>query len=167
MINRTLDEDEKNLWHKEAETVAPISTKKRVISSAPSKIVVSRQKRDEQLPLPSAYPYALSLGTYAGIDRNTANAFRKGKYPIDASLDLHGMSREQAHMALSGFVHAHYAMGNRCLLLICGKGIVLRESIPHWLDEPGLRPFILALDVAKGQHGGSGAYYILLRRRRA
>ncbi|MBY0407454.1 MAG: Smr/MutS family protein, partial [Rickettsiales bacterium] len=43
---------------------------------------------------------------------------------------------------------------------------VLREMLPQWLTEPGLRPLVLAYDTAKPQHGGSGAYYILLRRKR-
>lgn len=113
----------------------------------------------------------LKQGQYAGIDRNTAERFRKGNYTIDATLDLHGLSREQAHMALSGFIRAYYSQGARCLLVITGKGYrdgtgVLKELLPHWLDEPGLRPYVLALDTASGKHGGSGAYYILLKRRR-
>jgi DNA-nicking Smr family endonuclease len=114
----------------------------------------------------SAPSVPVQKGAYAGIDRNTADRFRKGKYPLDASLDLHGMSREQAHMALSQFVYAHHELGARCLLVITGKGTVLRELLPNWLDEPRLRPFVLALDEAKQQHGGSGAYYVLLRRKR-
>ncbi len=42
----------------------------------------------------------LLISTYAGIDRNTAERFRKGQYPIDATLDLHGLSRDKAQAAL-------------------------------------------------------------------
>lgn len=113
----------------------------------------------------------LTLGAYAGIDRNTADRFRKGDYPIDATLDLHGMTREKAHHALTQFIKSHHDHASRCLLVITGKGKsgaigVLRETLPHWLEEPGIRAMILAYDSAKPKHGGSGAYYILLRRRR-
>lgn len=119
----------------------------------------------------------LFLGAYAGIDRNTSDRFRKGELAIDGVVDLHGMSREKAHHAVSGFIHAHYVRGSRCLLAITGKGIkknsegevqpgILREMLPGWLAEPGLRPLVLACDVAKPKHGGTGAYYILLRRKR-
>lgn len=119
----------------------------------------------------------LTLGAYAGIDRNTSDRFRKGDLVIDGVVDLHGMSREKAHHAVSGFIHAHYMHGSRCLLAITGKGIkknsegevqpgILREMLPMWLAEPGLRPLVLACDVAKPKHGGTGAYYILLRRKR-
>lgn len=122
-------------------------------------------------------PTPLMLGGYAGIDRNTADRFRKGELEMDGVVDLHGMSREKAHRAVSGFIHAHYMRGSRCLLAITGKGFkkgadgevqpgVLRELLPQWLTEPGLRPLVLACDVAKQKHGGVGAYYILLRRKR-
>jgi DNA-nicking Smr family endonuclease len=118
----------------------------------------------------------LACGGYAGIDRATAERFRKGDYPIDATLDLHGMSREKAHMMLVTFLTRHFESGARCLLVITGKGKktadshspvgILRELLPRWLAEPGLKSMILALDVARPKHGGSGAYYLLLRRRR-
>ncbi|NBX02866.1 MAG: DNA mismatch repair protein MutS [Alphaproteobacteria bacterium] len=166
IMKRILDEEEMRLWQKAAEDAAPIAAKKRVLPPSPAKISVRPRIWNENVQFPSAHSHPVTLGAYAGIDRNTADKFRKGKYPIDAALDLHGMSREQAHMALSGFVHAHYTMGRRCLLVITGKGAVLQSLLPAWLDEPGLRPFVLALETAALQHGGSGAYYILLRRKR-
>lgn len=145
------------------------------------------------LPVPSARPAAetarmdmpvwpevmvsapLVPGAYAGIDRGTADRFRRGELPIDGVADLHGMSREKAHHAVSHFIQAHYSRGSRCLLVITGKGTrngqaersgVLREALPAWLAEPALRPLVLAFDSARPRHGGAGAYYILLRRRR-
>lgn len=138
--------------------------------------VVSKPRVDMPVWREDRMNAPLSLGAYAGIDRNTADRFRKGELVLDGTVDLHGMSREKAHVAISGFIHAHYARGSRCLLAITGKGVkkngedeergVLREMLPRWLEEPGLRPLILACDVAKPKHGGSGAFYILLRRKR-
>ena len=125
---------------------------------------------------PSAGEPALASGAYAGIDRATAERFRKGDYPIDATLDLHGMSREKAHIMLVGFLTRYYENGARCLLVITGKGRknadshtgkgILQELLPRWLAEPGLKSMILALEVARPKHGGAGAYYLLLRRKR-
>lgn len=112
---------------------------------------------------------ALEQGEYAGVDGNTAQRLRRGQYPIDASLDLHGYNREKAHHLLQSFIHGHYARGSRCLLVITGKGAVgggvLRAQLPQWLNEPDLRPLVLAFDTAR-QHGGSGAFYVLLKRKR-
>ncbi len=161
-----LSEEELALWQQEADTARPLNARMRADRRIPKKMVLQPRSTPEIIIPIRGADVALALGNYAGIDKRTADKFRKGKYAIDAALDLHGMSREQAHMALFGFVHGNYALGNRCLLLISGKGAVLRELVPHWLDEPGLRPFVLALEQAKQQHGGSGAYYILLRRKR-
>jgi DNA-nicking Smr family endonuclease len=96
--------------------------------------------------------------------------------PIDATLDLHGYKRDNAHQSLLHFIDDHYRQGSRCLLVVTGKGIkssslqpsvgILRESLPVWLADTRLRPMVLAYDVAKPKHGGSGAFYILLRRKR-
>jgi DNA-nicking Smr family endonuclease len=43
---------------------------------------------------------------------------------------------------------------------------VLRRVVPHWLRLPDLRPLVLGFEEAAGHHGGSGALYVRLRRRR-
>jgi len=149
-----------------------------VIKPASKPTILSHKTRRAAPPpaAPAPAPAALEQGNYAGIDRKTAERFRKGKYAIDAALDLHGLTRERAYHALSSFVQGQYAHGSRCLLVITGKGLrgkgeaeergVLRELLPRWLDEPALRPLILALESARPQHGGGGAYYLLLKRKR-
>lgn len=120
-------------------------------------------------PLPSGK--TLVQGDYAGIDRNTATRVRKGKYPIDATLDLHGHTQAKAHELLIRFIRRQHAAGSRCLLVITGKGRaetpgILRAALPQWLAAEGLREYVLAFDHARQSDGGSGAYYLLLRRQR-
>jgi DNA-nicking Smr family endonuclease len=106
-------------------------------------------------------------GDYSGIDKNTAESFRKGKEPIDAKLDLHGMTQEKAHNALIAFIEKQVKLESRRLLVITGKGSgILRSALPRWLTAPNLNKSILAFDVAKAKHGGDGAFYILLKRKR-
>lgn len=116
------------------------------------------------------------LGRYDGIDKNTAERFRKGELPIDATLDLHGYTQAQAEPMLRRFIAAHHRRGSRMLLVITGKGTkpspdedrrgILREALPRWLADESLASCILAFDMARQKHGGSGAYYVLLRRKR-
>lgn len=107
-----------------------------------------------------------------GVDRRTAERVRKGRLPIEARLDLHGMRRAEAHHALIGFVEQSYRLGRRMVLLITGKGTfsegssVLRDQLPRWLNDPPLRLKILAFQPAQPKDGGDGAFYLLLRRRR-
>jgi len=60
-------------------------------------------------------------------------------------------------------------MGKRCILVITGKGLhgqgIIREQLPKWLSISDLKDYILAINQAKPTHGGSGAFYILLRKK--
>src|SRR5690606_29222577 len=57
-----------------------------------------------------------------GIDGNSARRLRQGKFPIEATLDLHGMYREEAHAQLAAFLRRAYDTHKRCVLVITGKG---------------------------------------------
>ena len=105
-----------------------------------------------------------------GLDRKTSEKFRKGQMPIEATLDLHGMTQEQAHQALHEFIQRSYEGRRRCVLVITGKGEdgngILKRMTPEWLDGRSVKNLILKTATAQPKDGGSGALYILLRRQR-
>jgi len=120
-------------------------------------------------------------GTASGVDRRTAQRLARGQTPIEARIDLHGMTQAKARRALERFLVDAEGAGRRCVLVITGKGAerdrgedampdrdagVLRRSLPRWLALPGLRERVVAYCPAIPRHGGAGAFYILLRRRR-
>ncbi len=113
----------------------------------------------------------LALGQYAGVDKRTAERFRKGKMPIEMLLDLHGHSQIDAFAGLQDCIEHAMKRRKRMLLVVTGKGRdgvgVLRQSLPLWLNAPSIRPFVLAFDVASRKDGGEGAFYVLLKRQRA
>ena len=168
---RPLTPEEKHLWEHVTRHDKPLDETQQLAPKArPVKI-----KNIKSLPIPSPVQERnlaqdskpKKLGNYAGIDRNTAERFRKGDAPIDARLDLHGMTSEKAHKALVAFIKQQIKLENRRLLVITGKGSgILRSSLPNWLTTANLGEHILAFDVAKPKHGGDGAYYILLKRKR-
>jgi DNA-nicking Smr family endonuclease len=114
----------------------------------------------------------LAPGAAPGLDRRTAMRLRRGRLDIEASLDLHGMTRAAAHGALTSFVLAARRRGLRCVLVITGKGLrgegagVIRAELPHWLNDPSLRPSIVAYAQAQPRDGGAGAFYVYIRRDR-
>ncbi len=107
-----------------------------------------------------------------GIDRRTAERVRKGEIPIERRLDLHGMTQDDAHAALDRFVRQAWSDGKRMLLIITGKGSVsagggvLRRHVPRWLAAGEHAARVLRVETAQARHGGGGALYVLLRRRR-
>jgi DNA-nicking Smr family endonuclease len=108
----------------------------------------------------------LTSGSSANIDANTLKRLRSGELEIASKLDLHGHTLARAHAALNRFVHHHYRAGNRCVLVITGRSGQLHAEVPRWLNEPEVRPFIVAFSPAQQKHGGAGALYLLLRRQR-
>ncbi len=118
-------------------------------------------------PRPVAEP-ALTHGNAPGLERRTQTNLRRGKIGIEARIDLHGMTQEQAHHALGGFLADSQAAGRRSVLVITGKGAggtgVLREAVPKWLNEGANKRMIRAFSHAQPKDGGEGALYVLLKR---
>lgn len=102
----------------------------------------------------------------------------RGKLEPEARIDLHGLTLAEAHPELIRFILSAQTAGLRLVLVITGKGKqgpdrgpipqrmgVLRHQVPHWLHMAPLGPAILQVTEAHLKHGGSGAYYVYLRRR--
>ncbi|MEP5759788.1 MAG: Smr/MutS family protein [Litoreibacter sp.] len=113
------------------------------------------------------------------MDRKAFTKMKRGKLQPEGRLDLHGMTLEQAHPRLNGFIMNAYSSGKRLVLVITGKGKskqdigpipqrlgVLKHQVPMWLQQGALRPIVLQVTTANQKHGGSGAYYVFLRRAR-
>ncbi|VAW23611.1 hypothetical protein MNBD_ALPHA11-2394 [hydrothermal vent metagenome] len=100
---------------------------------------------------------------------------RRGRIPIEASIDLHGMNQNAARATLNNFIQNRFQKGDRTLLVITGKGQksagygtqirggVLRQMLPIWLKEPQLAPLISGFEVSGRHHGGEGAFYVRLK----
>jgi DNA-nicking Smr family endonuclease len=88
---------------------------------------------------------------------------------IDARLDMHGMSLEEGFNALERFLARAQTRGLKNVLVITGKGALsaentLRHQFPRWLEDTPLRQFITSYHPAKPQDGGSGAFYVGIRK---
>ncbi|WP_019223174.1 Smr/MutS family protein [Bartonella rattaustraliani] len=104
------------------------------------------------------------------FDRAVHRKIAKGRYPIEARLDLHGCMQEEAYFFLKNFLQLSQQNGLRYVLVITGKGRspgsdgALYKFVSHWLSTPAFRYYIHAFTQAARQHGGEGALYVLLRR---
>ncbi len=144
-----------------------------------AKRAVKRPAATPPAPAPALQP--LEAGTAAGIDKRSMDRLRRGKLAPEATIDLHGLRREEAHQTLTAFLGRAQAAGKRCVLVITGKGTdrsagrpremgeetgVLKRQVPRWLNEAPNRGRIIAFVAARPQHGGAGALYVLLKRLR-
>lgn len=136
-------------------------------------------------------PVSLDLADHApappgrpepGLDRRNAERLRRGERAPDGRIDLHGMTAERAHRALDRHIGAALARGERLVLVITGKGGkprsqddapfmregegVLRQQAPRWLRTGPHAGNIVGIYQAHPRHGGAGAFYVYLKKRR-
>ena len=178
--NIDLDEDQ-ILWQRVTQRVTPLPGRQQRLSPPPmvkqlAKAVKPAAKTPQNLPT-SAQPSSptaktqslvdLREGDRAGLDRRTQRRLFRGDVPIDRRLDLHGYTAARAEVKLQTFIEDAAYGGCRCVLVITGKGAgVLKSHVPGWLKRAPLSGLVLALAQARPADGGSGAFYVLLRRRR-
>jgi len=98
-------------------------------------------------------------------------ALRVGSYSIQDCLDLHGLSREEARIAVEEFVLSVPRAVSCCVKIVHGRGInspgdraVLKESLQRWLMTRRMARKVVAYASAPVSDGGVGAVYVILRR---
>lgn len=113
------------------------------------------------------------------MDRKKFGKMSRGKLKPEGRIDLHGMTLDRAHGVLSRFILSSHGNGLRLVLVITGKGKdrdeggpipvrygVLRHQVPQWLAAAPLSAIVMQVTPAHVSHGGGGAYYVYLRRKR-
>jgi DNA-nicking Smr family endonuclease len=176
---RRLSADEKALWKTVTRAVKPL---KRVtvddeptLEAQPAEAPAPAAASPRVLPVPAAKKGPPPL---APLERRARRRLTRGTDAIDRRIDLHGHTQREAHDALVDFLHAAQAGGARIVLVVTGKGArtadpdpyaergVLRRLVPQWLHHLELRDVVLGVEPAAIAHGGEGALYVTLRRKR-
>jgi DNA-nicking Smr family endonuclease len=109
-------------------------------------------------------------GRRVDVPPDVVRKLRRGFFPIDARLDLHGLRAGEARTQLLAFLRDKRARGEKCVLVIHGRGehsagfAVLRGEIAAWLSQGPASEHVAAFATAHGEDGGEGATYVLLRR---
>jgi DNA-nicking Smr family endonuclease len=179
---RKLSDEERHLWVTAMRAVHPLrreSHRPNWASVAPPASDAARPDTVMQARTPSMTPSVHrpvrapeppAVPVLAPIARRDTRRLSRGHTDIDSRLDLHGMTQAEAHAALLGFLSRAQGAGARFVLVITGKGGeggvgVLRRQVPLWLQLPAFRALVSAYETAAG-HGGAGALYVRIRKRR-
>ncbi|MEH6789791.1 Smr/MutS family protein [Parasphingorhabdus sp.] len=186
MADRPLTAGEKALWQKVIETVEPLEKEsvKRI-----ERLPVARRPRDLSGPITAESFGGQSAGavplrdqkpvpTRHGLDGGWDRRLAKGMVQPDVTVDLHGYTLTSAHGRLDSALELSIAAGHRAILLITGKARndderrreggrgAIRAAISDWLAASRHHAHIATVRRAHPRHGGAGALYIILRRRR-
>jgi DNA-nicking Smr family endonuclease len=191
---RGLRPDEEELWEQVRKRAVPLHVSKRQAIKAaiekPKPVPIARQplvqfeigeKNVSNRTTHSLAPTLAQQFSAAPVqmDSKSFGKLKRGKLEPEGRIDLHGMTLDQAHPALNRFMAQSHAEGRRLVLVITGKGKtkadtgpiparigVLKHQVPNWLRSGGLAAMVLQVVQANARHGGEGAFYVYLRRRR-
>lgn len=193
MSGRKLRPEEMHLWNKVTDQVAPIQrdvmpealqskTTPTVDVQSPQSFLSMPEISGGKTPMKNSLvpPVSQQLATnHVAMDRKAFKKLQRGRLKPDARIDLHGMTLDRAHGALTRFILTSHSSGKRLCLVITGKGKnrdnggpipvrfgVLKHQVPEWLRLPPLSSAVLQVTQAHISHGGEGAYYVYLKRAR-
>lgn len=187
-----LSEDDRALWAKVTSTLAPLHpervskpdplTFEEAMTADPEKTASSSKpsrKTETAIRQPAQPQRPPSPPPLHQMEHRFRKKVVRGVRPIDARIDLHGLTQHQAHERLRHFLYGAQAHGYKVVLVITGKGGtpsaghghwdergVLRRVVPQWLAMPDLRQMVIGYEEAHVTHGGAGALYVRIRRRR-
>jgi len=185
--SRPLSEDERILWRRTAKAFKPLdaSRLKRLDDPVPpaSKSDLMRQTAPLKAGAVMRDPAPVKRKT--PVDRGSDKKIRRGRVEIEARIDLHGLTIKRARSDLLAFLKRARANGLRQVLVITGKGAsaravdqrrfepwtpderalpgVLRRSFTQWMEDPAFAVLVSGYAESHRRHGGSGAFYVMLR----
>lgn len=173
----TITEEDKNTFRNAMRGVKPLIQTKTPTESSyqPKKPIKMRSIEEEPEPTYyfSDYEKLELVGTEdkleffrSGIQHKIIRNLRKGQYNVEAVLDLHGKTIEEARETLGKFLSYCQQNGIRHVIIIHGKGRshskpIIKNKLNHWLRQTEQ---VLAFCSAAPKDGSSGALYVLLRR---
>ena len=173
-----------DLWNEFTSKISPLSHRNKranvivIECSSRKKTQTPLEKSVRALPQDQVKRVHVDLpkfshGFSTGLDSQATRKMRRGKIKVQARLDLHGMIQSEAHSSLLEFLGRAYDSGKKTVLVITGKGLtengeigILRQAVPKWLNEQPMRTWVRGFNHAVPTDGGTGALYVLLRRKR-
>lgn len=170
-------DSERSLFRDSMRDVMPLAASDRVVHAREHVRPIPQQKQENEQAIPenslSDYPsLEIAAGDEwsflsPGLSRQTLRRMRQGYWGIQAHLDLHGFTRDEARLELAAFLDASNNRNFRCVRVIHGRGLgsknrqpVLKSRVGNWLAQ---RNDVLAFCQAKPEDGGSGAVLVLLK----
>jgi len=173
---RKLANDEQALWARVARTVKPLHPE-----TAGSAVLAQGESPSPRIVLPKTTKRApVRHSAHANVantlDGSWDQRLAHGLVRPDFTIDLHDCSLVAAHSRLDRRLELARESDARLVLLITGKPPqsehrpisrgAIRAAVGDWLDASRHRGAIAAIRPAHPRHGGAGALYLILRRRR-
>jgi DNA-nicking Smr family endonuclease len=168
---RGLSDDEIEVWTTVTRSIKPLKKQRRAAKADTEAVAPPPRKTSAKVAVLKPSPAAPAPAKrapepppIAPLTRREKQRVARGHDAIDARLDLHGHTQDEAHAVLLRFLRRVSAAEKKLVLVITGKSGVLRRQVPMWLSTPEFRPLVISTTAAAIRHGGDGALYIRVRR---
>jgi DNA-nicking Smr family endonuclease len=181
--DRKLSVEDRILWSRVAKSTRPLPERQSQLDAFDAFLAeeqATESSRVEQTgkaappqgdpQIPQAVPKPAPQHRHHPFERPVKRKIAKGRLPLEARIDLHGLFQSEAHAMLLDFLLRAHQRGMRHVLVITGKGSsmgsegALKRAVPFWFSKPEFRYLISSYEDAARQHGGEGALYIRLAR---
>ncbi len=179
MAEKSTLENENKLFSEAVKDARPLPNNNRAIHSVKKPKPIPKQfLRDEQQALVDSLSdhyipaYELETGEEMLYLRNghspdILRKLRRGKWVVQANMDLHGLISDEARLYVASFIGDCKKRGIRCIRIVHGKGLgsrnrepILKQKLRGWLMQ---KDEVIAYAQAKPEDGGSGAVIVLLK----
>ncbi len=172
-----MSDDDTDLFRRAMSGAKPIKTEKRVapaskrpkpkaLFSRADEMAALRESLDADVDEIEAGSGEALRFHRQSVGRRTMRKLARGKYAVQAEIDLHGMTVEEARPRLADFIEYNARSGKTCVRVVHGKGLgsgqrgpVLKSSVNRWLRR---WDYVLAFVSTRQVDGGTGAIYVLL-----
>jgi DNA-nicking Smr family endonuclease len=184
--DKTDAQDDRELFEEAMADVAKISQNICVVQNAPKYAVSEPEQTDDSEALldlerlietgkgfvvADTAEYVEGIGY--NVNREVAKRLHRGEFSLQAHIDLHGLTVEHARQVFEQFLKESIAAGKRMVLIVHGRGLsspaapILKSKVIEWLTTGPWRKWVMAFTSARLCDGGTGATYVLLRKRPA
>jgi DNA-nicking Smr family endonuclease len=170
--------DETALFRETVGTVRPVTNRRRPLETPAPKPHARFTQADQKAVLEESLvtgpdPAEMETGEELifrrpMVPRKAMRQLRRGKYALQAEIDLHGLTAAEAQAELQVFIKDSFARRLTCVRVVHGKGLgsgargpVLKAGVNRWLSQ---WQEVIAFCSAQRVDGGTGAVYVLLRR---
>jgi DNA-nicking Smr family endonuclease len=118
----------------------------------------------KKIPYRTEAARSLIEGEVNFMDGSNFSKLKRGEININARLDLHGYKLDEAYAKTCNFIASCQRNRKRCVLIITGKSGNIKKEFSHWVNTPEIADLVLSFTPASPRDGGSGAYYLMLKK---
>ena len=177
---------ESEFFLKQMRGVSPIKKNNKIETEKPKKINKITQKKNNEKKNKHIIKDLEVVVKNSKFDLENINIKKNIKnksFIIDKKIDFHGTNLLESEELFANTICECYNNGLRCLLFVTGKGLfkvknnydndaprlyhgVIRRAFNTWVTSNKFSKQILSYEKASIEHGGDGAFYVYLRKKK-